>query len=390
MGKIEINGYVKEDIQSWREKFKNTWRVAFGNNVRIDDESPQGAFSNDLAQKTFVLEEMAQYLVNGLDIDTAIYNQLIVIGSMNGIYPKKATKSTLFAKIITRNNLSIPANTKFQTIDGKYEYENINEVTSSFNNVEMVAVATGTNLGVASGTKLQTVEVINDIVDIEIVTFNQGSDIEDVESFRKRLKSRDEQVREGTNEVDSLVATFKKNDKVKSVIIYENDTDKTDTVTSVPAHSLEVVLESTLSDNEIAQIILNDKSGGTGTFGTTQITLPDTQGISKVISFSRGVEIPCKVTVEIDSIDGKELAGDINDKIIKSVEEYFFGLEIGEDISISRVNHSITHADHNLEIISLSIAKVSGTDGTINIPIGLKEFGSIEASKITISKRVAP
>lgn len=110
--------------------------------------------------------------------------------------------------------------------------------------------------------------------------------------------------------------------------VYENNTGSTDG-NGVPGHSIAVVTQGG-SSTQIAQVIEAKKSPGTGTFGSTAITVNDPAGLPIVINFFQLTLVPIFITVTIQSHAG--YVGSTGAALQQALVDFVNSLTVGGDV----------------------------------------------------------
>lgn len=113
----------------------------------------------------------------------------------------------------------------------------------------------------------------------------------------------------------------------------ENDTRSTDAA-GVPGNSVALVIEGG-DAQAIGSAILLKKAPGTGTHGSTAVTVADAYGVPRTVRFSRPTPKGVYVRVTIKALAGYETR--IGDAIKASVARYINGLAIGDDVILTRL-----------------------------------------------------
>jgi hypothetical protein len=114
---------------------------------------------------------------------------------------------------------------------------------------------------------------------------------------------------------------------------YENDTGTTDG-NGLPPHSISLVVEGGV-DTDIAQTILDYKTPGTQTYGTTSVALVDPKGVPITINFFRPFLLPIAVQVTLTPLSGWIST---NENIIAAaVAAYISSIPIGGTIVLTQL-----------------------------------------------------
>lgn len=128
--------------------------------------------------------------------------------------------------------------------------------------------------------------------------------------------------------VQAILAAVLNVPGVTNAAIYENSSGSTDG-NGVPGHSVSLVVAGG-STSAIAQAIEAKKSPGTGTYGTTSITVQDPAGVSITINFFVLVTVPIYVNVTIKALTGFVSA--TSTAIINEIVAYINSLPIGAKV----------------------------------------------------------
>lgn len=172
---------------------------------------------------------------------------------------------------------------------------------------------------------------------------------------------------------------------VTAAAIYENDTNTTDG-NGLPAHSFAVVAQGG-DPIAIATEILNKKSIGAYTYGTTVNTIVDSDGVSNTIRFFRPTVSNVKVAVTLHALIGYTSL--IGSAIQTAVANYINALKIGDDVMITRLYLPAQlngNADSlTFEIVGVQAALVGGTLGSTDIAIPFNGLGQCTAANVTVT-----
>lgn len=133
--------------------------------------------------------------------------------------------------------------------------------------------------------------------------------------------------------LDAIYAAVANVNGVTEAAIFENFTETTNAI-GLPAHSIAVVaLGGTATD--IAQAILNKKTPGTTTFGTTSAIVFDQLGVPNTINFFRLTQPPMIVLVTIKALNG--FLATTGATIQQSVAAFVNQLDEGETSYLARL-----------------------------------------------------
>lgn len=172
---------------------------------------------------------------------------------------------------------------------------------------------------------------------------------------------------------------------VTSALVYENDTDETDSL-GLPPHSVEAVVYGGL-DQDVAESIFRRKAAGIQTYGNKSIEVLGKNGQTYSISFSRPTAVSVYIKIENLSIsaafpeDGQQ---QIKEALVSYIgSDVSGGLEIGENVIYMALPGVILTVSGVLDF-ELSIGKSAESYSTENITIGVREKAITDMEKVVI------
>lgn len=172
---------------------------------------------------------------------------------------------------------------------------------------------------------------------------------------------------------------------VSRFTIYENDTGTTDSVNSIPAHSLAIVVEGG-SVADVATAIANKKPAGVQTYGATSYTVTDTKGETSIINYDILTLTPIYFTVTITRLTHYV---DTTDTSIKNALIAFInGLKIGDDVfysqALSTASLITTPEGQTFYISDFKSDITASPTGVSNIAIAYNAAASCDVANITV------
>ena len=207
-----------------------------------------------------------------------------------------------------------------------------------------------------------------------------GADIETDAALRLRyLKAK---FRDGMNTYEAIYAAILVLDGVQQIVIYENETDADFINPPVPKKSFYPIILGGV-DDEIAQAIWNNKPAGILSYGTTSVTVNDSQGLPHNISFERPAAIPIYISMTL--VKDNTFPSDGVQQIQDSLLTYISTLRIGEDVLYSRLYTPINGATGGFYITSLTIGTSPAPSGTSNIIVPFNNIANLSRSNVIIS-----
>lgn len=204
---------------------------------------------------------------------------------------------------------------------------------------------------------------------------NRETDVELRERFRISKFER------GTNSLDAIYSALIGVNGVEEVVVYENDSDFTDS-NGLPPHSFEAIV---LGGNaiDIANAIWQNKPAGIESVGNTSGTITDAQGFPQVVEYQ--TPAPTVIYISMNLTTDGNFPANGQDQIKSSLTSYFsnnFG--IGDDVIYSRLYTPINSIPGH-QVNSLTLGTSPSPTGTSNIAIAFDHIASLSDVNIIIT-----
>lgn len=162
-------------------------------------------------------------------------------------------------------------------------------------------------------------------------------------------------------------------------------TEACPTPTASPGHSICMVVEGG-DTAAIAEAIAAKKGPGAGTYGTTEALVRDKFGVPNVIKFFRPVETPVYATVTIRPFPG--YLSTTGESIRKNVAEHINGLNIGDDVSLSRLYSPANAANAaSYDIESITLGTSQGAQSAANVAVAFNAVASCSVDRVKLVVR---
>lgn len=209
-----------------------------------------------------------------------------------------------------------------------------------------------------------------------------GSSLESDIGLRIR---RDESLSiSGSATINAIEARIKDEvDGVTDCKVYENDTDIT--VDSVPPHSYHIIVIGGIP-SEIAQKILDTKSGGIGTYGNTTEQVLDNKGNQHTIKFSVPTDKNIYVIVNVTLLGESEgvfpVTGEAD--IANAIHAFINSTGIGKDL-IQQTLYAPVYSVPGIASVEILIGTAPAPTLTDNIVIAPYEIAKTSLPLITIN-----
>lgn len=133
---------------------------------------------------------------------------------------------------------------------------------------------------------------------------------------------------------------------------------------------------------DVARVILKTNSLGCPTYGNTSEVVLDSQGNSHTVYFSVSSALAIKIVVDVTYLSLN--TGGASQNIVTALNQHINSLISGEDVIISRLYGYITPYA-KAQVNTLTIGALSGSQGTVNVPVSDSQFAIIDSVNIVLS-----
>ena len=363
MPMITSQGVVGIDRAAYLEEINTRAKRALGNDLNVDSETPQGQLFGILADLASSLDDGIVFVANGQDPNTATGRQIDVLARPFGIVRRAATRTAATVTVTGTASSILSAGTDLSTPDST-DFVTTSRVEIGLDgtvDVEIQAVDAGPVA--LSENAVLTVPTVSFITGIAVVagTVVLGENAENDDDYRQRFRLT--VALNAVGSIDSIRANLLALRTVREARIYENDTDSNKDftteagvsgLTTVPAHSLVIVVDSQDVAN-VGNMIILTKPSGTGTVGNIVYKGNTALGFGATVRYYETQSMNVSVTIAITARPGFPFGG--LGRIRTTVRDYINGLSIGEIIN----NADLTFAALSTGNLNLSSISVSGS-----------------------------
>lgn len=320
----DSNGIIIQNLTEILDEREAVLRPSLGEDFIIDKTTPIGNIELADANSELAIQELIGWLIpNMIDANTATGYFLDCICEKNRIYRKQPeyTKLKLIIKGTPNTDFYENDITVSDSISGIY-YNLVEDCTISEDGTVLANFQCeifGENYLLPTS----ELEILTPLVGLDEVVFDGekselvlGRDMETDEELRERRMFSVQQT--STNTLGSIRAGIYSLDGVSHATYFENDTEGE--LYGIPMKSFEFIVDGG-NDNDIANVIFNNKAGGTRAYGTTVITVKDSEGIEHTIGFTKAEKINIGIDIKLNT---ETQQGETwKDEVKKSLKEKF-------------------------------------------------------------------
>jgi len=378
-------------IQSFDEIFAELvagYQAIYGVDINLAQESPDGQRVAIEAKSRSDMQSFGLWIANNFDPDFARGIFQAKIAKLSGVFPRPATRSFWDLSVTSTRVVTLPTGYQISDDLGQlWELPAPVILPIGVTPITFQATDFGSVTGLA-GAVFTPVTVVLGITDFTAAADAEpGVDEETDEEFvQKRNLSLENPAFSTTN---SLAARLLNTAGVSDARVYDNDSDVYDPINNLNAHSIWAVVEGGTID-DIMQVLLFQKTGGTGIKGAIEATIPETLTrpdgstftVIQVRRFDRPVMTP--VYVHLTATRKNPLVP-IDMALIKQ-KIAAFKFYIGTSLDASELYCPAYTAgdDFILTLMKISINNVTFVDGSLSPAPGAKF--QIDAANITITE----
>ena len=352
-------GFLRPSYADLLDAFEVKAKELFGSTVNLSVRSPLGIFLRIFAWFAGLTWQLAEDVYNSGFIDTAAGVSLARLGAFIGIRVLAAQKATGSITITGDAGATIYAGFIVQARNNQ-RFVTLEDVTigsSGTATVPIQAFEAGPDGNVAAGTIDTVVTPLAAAISVTNAAATVGGrNRETDQEFRERYLSSVD--KPGGSNTDAIRAQLLEVPGIVTAVVWENETDETDS-DGLPPHSIEAIVYGG-TDADIAVAIHARKAAGIQTYGGQSAQVLDASGKLRMIKFSRPTPVPIYVQIS-ELVTSDAYSGDAALKA--AIVEYIgsaagdiaeSGLAIGETVYYNRlmcpVNNTPGVVDYTLKV----------------------------------------
>jgi len=381
-------GFVTKRLDQLLEELDAEVRSVFGDNINLSPQSPDGQMNGAIAESNSNLWQLAEACYNSFNpsaVGDATQDNLY---QLNGIVRLDASPSLVTLTVSGDNGTLIPSGSLVSTSDTGNQFSTSDDVTIPVGGTTTVAASSSVTgpIPATAGTlteidtPLSGWLTVNNIEDATL-----GRDRETNVEFRARRSVS--VARQAQAILDAIEAELRAVDGVTQAIALENDTNVVDG-NGIPPHSIYCIVAGG-ADQDIGEAIWIKKTLGASTFGTSSTIVLDNQGNEKTMRFSRPLEIPIYIIVNLTTFT--DYPSDGGDQIAAAIVAYSEGLLVddrgffvGDNIIHSELYTPINTVQ-GFTVNSLFIGIAPGPTQSDDIPIAIDAASNFIVANIIVN-----
>lgn len=388
---IDTSGFLRKTAADLQAELEDAARGIFGATIRVARTSLMGQLIALITGAGTGLWELAEAIFWTLDPERAPGAWLDGIARLRGLERQPAVASTVDATATGTDGTVITAGSIVELAATGAQFQVMAPATIAAGEAAIVLEAL--EAGPLEIPALETWEIVTPITGWDDVTNDAagltGRAVETDAELRARLAARRGGAGAGTPE--AIVARLLDVPGVISARVIENDGDAADG-DGRPGHSFEALVDGG-ADEDVALELWTVKPAGIKIVSTAlappalvEETITDSQGIDRVIVFTRPQDVP--IWIEIDLTATRTLDAAELESVAAALLAYGDTLEIGESVIAWRIQAAANAAGLDVPITSVA-ARFDDVDPPVNtatLPIGAGSRARFDEARITVTQ----
>lgn len=387
---IGINGLVTQSLNDIRNDLINKYKGIYGENINIEQNSPDGQWLNILAQeKKDILDLFTQYY-NNLDPDRVIGIPQQILYKLNGLIIKAYTYSFVYVNVTVNEDVTLQGlDENADNTDGT-GYTVRDENGNRWILVSTTDLSIGTHLLNFRAAEIGNITALPNTINVmetvikgvasvnnpsnNYITGNTG---ETSAQFRQRRNQAMAVPSQGFDE--STESQMLNLPNVTQCKVYDNRSDEI--VNGIPAHGIWVIVEGG-TPAEIGEVIYNNLPPGIPMKGQQQVNVPKINGDILIVLYDVPSPAPLYVRATIKNFTNDP----IDDTYIKqqlSLIDYNIK-QRAETSNITAVLKEAVGDGGNPYDVEISLDNATWVEDLE--PVGLDEFFVITPDTITLTE----
>lgn len=386
---IGTDGLVTQSLEEITADITNLFKSVYGDNINIEQNSPDGQFIGLLAQEKKDTLDLVTEFYNCLDVDAVVGIPQDIIYKLNALVRKNYTYSYCYVNLVITEPVALQGlDDNIENADGTgytvtdengnrwilAESQTITETGTygyNFRAAELGEVTALANTITIMETVIRGVAGVNNPA-ANYITGNTG---ESDSAFRTRRNRSMSVPTQGFDE--STESQLLELSDVVDCKIYDNRSNEV--VNDIPAHGIWVIVEGGLAE-EIGEVIYNNLPPGIPMKGSQSVLVSKVNGDIETIYYDIAKSTPLYVKATLYNFSDS----DIDENYIKSnlAQSYTIGERV-ESVNIQvAIKNLLSTAGTVYDVL---ISSDNSTWTEFVAPSGLDEYFTITADTITFT-----
>lgn len=387
---VITTGTIVPDTSDLRDDVIAEWRTAFGQDLVVTPETPQGVIITMEVESRDAMVRNNAEVANQINPDIAGGVWLDALWSLTAGSRRGATRSTLIGVEFRGTALTLIPAGSIATVEGSgeqfYTTGNILLDSTGFATGTMESVNTGP-VGAPVG---QLVQVASSVLGWEQVTNPNAAELgrlveSDIAGRRRRRQTL---ALQSVALPEAIISRLYDIDGVRSLSFRENVTDASiviDGVTLVE-HSIYVCVEGG-TNLEVATALLETKSLGAAWNGAVVVNVTEpASGQVYQVKFDRPTvrTFLARVTVKSSTLDVQTIVPSAIAQYVAGELEGEQGLVVGADVSAFELAGAVNQVEPRIFVTKVELSQDGITWSSNDVPIAINQVARLPESAVTV------
>lgn len=385
---VTPEGFVRKPLEQILADINARQKATISEDFDNSTESVDGQCNGIVAREISMAWEALEDCYDAFDRDKAEDATLVNLAKLTGTEKRDATYSVVTMQVNLDTGTELEAGVHFVALetdpDVRFTPEE-NYTATADGTVSLVFRAENKGPVVAPSGELTVIATPvtgwNSATNGSAAT--PGIPVDSNETLRERSEAQITTA--GSTTLLSLAADVAEVSGVISVLAFENTSSVIDPE-GIPPNSFEIVVwdgeTPAADDNEIAETIWDNRSGGMQPFGSESGTFEDANGTGQTVHFSRFTVQ--SVWLEFDlAVDEDFVAADFQTALETAANEFHTG---GKSVLTARLVAMALEQDHVDDVVAVRLGFATNPAGTANLEIGSREIARFSSARIDVTE----
>ena len=386
---IDTKGVILPDSEDVKKEVQDKFKEALGNDLCLQDATPQGRLIDIITQSRTEVLNICAAIANVINPNTSYGCFLDSICALTGCVRRKASRSSVIAKLGGSAGTVVPANVQAVTTNGDIFYLENETTIGEDGTAEALFLSLEAGEIPCSAGSLTVVNTT--VLGWETVTNEAPATLGKNEESDTELKLRRlETLYNGRGFIGDIQSRLSNVENIKSYVVRQNNKNHDVTLNNIllKPHSVYVCAHGG-SDLDIAKALYKSVPAGCDYTGNVKINVQDEYNFQEYeVAFDRPSIIPIDVKIYLKKDTG---TGDVTEAVRQAVVDYenglvenVNGLSIGVNVSPFEIASAINIQVAGVFVSQVQIAKHGLPLSVESISININEIAHISEENITI------
>lgn len=381
---VTAAGFTRPSVQQLIELMEQDQRAGISQNLDLSSDSVIGQNNGIYARQLGVAWEALETVYHSFDPDAAEDILLTMLAKLTGTERRGATQSRVICQCDLDSGTTLEAGVHAAHVSGQPDNRWTPEAdftapTTGVHNVPFVNEQTGPIPGFQNTIK---------VIATPVVGWNEVDNPNDAAPGRPvdndptlRTRRQQQLTLGGSATVNAIRADLLELADIEAVLMFENDGDVVDG-NSLPPKSFEAVIwdnDGAVANNDIAQVIYDNKAGGIRAFGVLSGTATDPNEDTHTVHFSRANSTD--IFLEFDVVPREDYVGNATfaQRVATACNDLF---GIGDDVTFYDV--LLTTGGLGAQVTALRLGLTASPTLSADLPIGIRAIARFDSGDIVV------